>query len=79
MLASAFHSCNILRMDIKQTRKAMGLNQIDLAEKLGISASLLCRLESGDQPVTLRTLLAMEALVARAERGDLPDASDKAA
>lgn len=55
-------------MDIKQTRLALGLTQAELAEKLGISGSLLSRLESGDQPLTLRTILAIEALVTRAER-----------
>jgi transcriptional regulator with XRE-family HTH domain len=53
-------------MDIKQTRQALGLTQAELAGKLGISGSLLSRLESGEQPLTLRTILAMEALVTRA-------------
>jgi transcriptional regulator with XRE-family HTH domain len=60
--------CKIGRMDIKETRKALGLSQTDLAKMLGISGSLLSRMESGEQPVNLRTILAMEALVARAER-----------
>ena len=60
--------CKIVGMNIKETRKALGLSQTDLAKMLGISGSLLSRMESGEQPVNLRTILAMEALVARAEK-----------
>lgn len=49
-------------MDIKATRKAMGLTQAELAEKLGVNHATVSRLESGGIPLSKRTLLAMEAL-----------------
>lgn len=55
-------------MDIRQTRKALGLTQAQLAEKLGVDHSTVSRFESGEIPLSERTLLAMEALVARAQR-----------
>ena len=55
-------------MDIKATRKALGLTQAELAKKLGVDHSTVSRFESGDIPLAERTLLAMEALAARAER-----------
>lgn len=55
-------------MDIKATRKALGLTQAQLAEKLGVDHSTVSRFESGDIEPSERTLLAMEALVLRAER-----------
>jgi transcriptional regulator with XRE-family HTH domain len=53
-------------MDIKETRKALGLTQAQLGEKLGVDHSVVSKMESGDLVVGLRTLLAMEALVTRA-------------
>lgn len=51
------------------TRKALGLTQAELAAKLGVDHSTVSRIESGDIPLTLRTQLAMEALVTRAAQG----------
>ena len=52
-------------MDIKATRKAMGLTQAELAQKLGVDHSTVSRLESGKLIPSDRDLLAMEALLAR--------------
>jgi len=60
-------------MDIRKTRKALGLTQAELAAKLGVDGSTVSRLETGELIPNERTLLAMEAIVARAA------ASDKAA
>lgn len=55
-------------MDIKSIRKGLGLTQAELASLLGVDHSTVSRIESGDIPLTLRTQLAMEALVTRAKR-----------
>lgn len=52
-------------MDIKATRKAMGLTQAELAQKLGIDHSTVSRLESGKLIPSERDLLAVEALAKR--------------
>jgi DNA-binding XRE family transcriptional regulator len=52
-------------MDIKATRKAMGLTQAELAQKLGVDHSTVSRLENGKLVPSDRDLLAMEALLAR--------------
>jgi transcriptional regulator with XRE-family HTH domain len=54
-------------MDIRETRKALGLTQAELAEMLGVDHSTVSRLESGIIPLTLRTQLALEALLTRAK------------
>jgi len=54
-------------MNIKETRKALGLTQSELGEKLGVDGSIISRMESGALIVGLRTQLAMEALVNRAK------------
>ena len=51
---------------IRQTRKALGATQAELAALLGISQSTVSRLESGALDVDPRTVLALEALAARA-------------
>ncbi len=55
-------------MDIKQTRKALGLTQAELGEKLGIDGSVISKMEGGTVPVGPRTVLALEALLTRAEK-----------
>ena len=55
-------------MNIKDTRKALGLTQAELGEKLGVDGSIISKMESGALIVGLRTQLAMEALVTRAKQ-----------
>jgi transcriptional regulator with XRE-family HTH domain len=50
---------------IKQTRKALGATQAELAAMLGLNQSTVSRLESGALDMDARTSLALEALVAR--------------
>ena len=50
---------------IKQTRKALGATQAELAAMLGLNQSTVSRLESGALDVDARTALALEALAAR--------------
>jgi predicted transcriptional regulator len=54
------------RMDMKQTRKALGLTQSELGEKLGVDGSIISKMESGTVPIGPRTVLALEALLTRA-------------
>ncbi len=55
---------------IKQTRRALGVTQAELATLLGLNQSTISRLESGALEVDARTALALEALVARGHRAD---------
>lgn len=57
------------RMDIQKTRKALGLTQAQLGEKLGLDGSMISKMEGGILPVGPRTELALEALLARAGKG----------
>ena len=50
---------------IKQTRKALGATQAELAAMLGLNQSTVSRLESGALDLDARTSLALEALAAR--------------
>ena len=50
---------------IKQTRKALGATQAELAAMLGLNQSTVSRLESGALDVDARTALALEALATR--------------
>lgn len=52
-------------MDIRKTRKAMGLTQTELGSELGISAGTISRFETGDLIPNARTLLALETLAVR--------------
>lgn len=47
---------------IKRCREAMGWTQAQLAEKLGISQSGVCRLENGTWRVPLQIAKKLEAL-----------------
>lgn len=49
-------------MDIRATRKALGLSQSEMAKLLGVSQPTVSRLEGPDAKVDLRTKLAIEAL-----------------
>ena len=55
-------------MDIKQTRETLGLTQAQLGEKLGLDGSMISKMESGTLLVGPRTALALEALLARAQK-----------
>jgi len=50
---------------IKQTRKALGATQAELAAMLGLNQSTVSRMESGALDLDARTSLALEALAAR--------------
>lgn len=52
-------------LDVRSTRKALGLTQTELADKLGLNQSTISRLEKGVLPVDERTCLALEAIAAR--------------
>lgn len=41
---------------IRETRKAKGLTQKELGERIGVAESTLSRFENGDQNLTLETL-----------------------
>jgi len=55
-------------MDVKATRKTLGLSQAALAEQLGVTQTTISRFEAGDLIPNARTLLALEALLARQSR-----------
>lgn len=52
-------------MDIAQTRKSLGLSQTALAALLGVNQATVSRFERGELEPNARTLLALEALIAR--------------
>jgi transcriptional regulator with XRE-family HTH domain len=49
-------------MDVKETRKALGLTQTELAERLGVTQATISRFETGEMELDNRTKLALEAL-----------------
>ncbi|AHE52610.1 helix-turn-helix domain-containing protein [Sphingomonas sanxanigenens] len=53
--------------DIRDMRRRIGVTQTELAALLGLNQSTISRFEGGSLPVDDRTLLALEALIARAE------------
>lgn len=53
-------------MDIRATRKRLGLSQAGLADKLGLTQGTVSRFESGTLPLDERTKLAIEALELKA-------------
>ena len=67
-LRPGYAYANMQRMDIKETRKALGLTQAELGFKLGITGATVSRLESGEIEPSVRDILAIEALVARIEK-----------
>jgi transcriptional regulator with XRE-family HTH domain len=52
---------------VRQARKQLGLSQNELGAVLGINQSVISRYETGELPVSLRTRLAIEALLTKAE------------
>lgn len=55
-------------MDISSTRKALGLSQTALANVLGVSQATISRFETGELVPNVRTILALEALMARSKK-----------
>jgi DNA-binding transcriptional regulator YiaG len=53
-------------MDIKKCRKALGWTQAQLAEKLEVHHSIVSRMERGEIPLNVRTLIALEVIFKRA-------------
>jgi transcriptional regulator with XRE-family HTH domain len=49
-------------MDIRTIRKALGLSQAEMAEKLGLTQGTVSRFENGKLDLDERTRLAVEAL-----------------
>lgn len=48
---------------IFEIRKALGLSQSEMADRLGVRQSTVSRLESGIIPTDKRTMLAAQALL----------------
>lgn len=48
---------------LRATREQLGLSQAELAAALGLTQASVSRMEAGEQPVTRRTRLQVEALV----------------
>ena len=62
-------TCIFRDMDeLRETRKTLGVTQVELADLLGLHQSTISRLESGALPLDGRTRLALEALTARQSR-----------
>jgi transcriptional regulator with XRE-family HTH domain len=55
--------------DIQTIRKALGLSQSEMAERLGLNQSTISRFERGDLPLDKRTLLAAQLLLTQAQEG----------
>lgn len=56
--------------DIQTIRKALGLSQSEMAERLGLNQSTISRFERGELPTDKRTLLAAELLLTQAQAGE---------
>jgi len=54
-------------MDFRETRKALGLSQAELAEKLGVDQGTVSRYETGEIEMNARMELALEALMMKAK------------
>lgn len=72
---------SLARLIIRK-RTELDLSQADLAERMGTSASVVSRLESGQHSITMKTLrrvaaaLQSQLVVGFAEAGDLEAASE---
>lgn len=54
---------NASMQNIQDIRKALGLSQSEMADRLGLHQSTISRFETGDLPLDKRTQLAAEALL----------------
>jgi predicted transcriptional regulator len=48
---------------LRDARRQLGLTQGQLAEAIGVSLSLVQKMEQGDTPIVKRTALAVEAML----------------
>jgi transcriptional regulator with XRE-family HTH domain len=48
---------------IRERRKALGLSQEELAEKIEVSAGLISHIETGFRPVSPRTAIKLEKIL----------------
>lgn len=60
-------------LDLLAHRKALGLTQAQLGEKLGYHWNMIARMERGEVPIQKRTWLAVRQL--RAARGNGPESA----
>lgn len=56
--------------NIQTIRKALGLSQSEMADRLGLHQSTISRFENGDLPLDKRTLLAAQLLLTQAQGGE---------
>jgi transcriptional regulator with XRE-family HTH domain len=56
--------------DILTIRKALGLSQSEMAERLGLHQTTISRFERGDLETDKRTLLAAQLLLSHAQSGE---------
>lgn len=50
--------------DLRQLRELLKLTQAELAERLGMHANTVARMERGELPVSTRTAAALRLLIA---------------
>ena len=66
LLDHIYAHVHIWAMDeIRETRRTLGVTQIELARLLGLHQSTISRMEGGALPLDERTRLALEALASR--------------
>jgi len=56
--------------DIQTIRRALGLSQADMADRLGLHQTTISRFERGELPLDKRTLLAAQLLLTQAQGGE---------
>lgn len=54
--------------DIRENRESLGWTQAQLADQLGVTHATVSRIESGDIPLNIRTLIALEVIFQRAAK-----------
>jgi transcriptional regulator with XRE-family HTH domain len=54
--------------NIRDIRRALGLSQAEMADRLGLHQSAISRLERGRRELDKRTILAAQALLFAAQR-----------
>jgi DNA-binding XRE family transcriptional regulator len=52
--------------DLRKKRKIAGFTQAQIAEQIGVHHSIISRMERGEIPINLRTLIALEAVFTKA-------------
>jgi transcriptional regulator with XRE-family HTH domain len=56
--------------NIQTIRKALGLSQAEMADRLGLNQSTISRFERGELPLDKRTLLAAQLLLTQSQAGE---------